>query len=181
MNQRALRTRKEPSYVYVATDDRGSVKVGSSRAPKRRISSLQAASPTTVRLHSIVCCKAAQQVERDAHEVLKPCRIKREWFKCEPGAAEAVIRCITREDDTEELMALLVEAFIIPVDEKALDRDFELSRAHTAKLIDIINRIEELEPGLVERINPWAVPFNGFAPSKVGAEHARPVSTAGED
>lgn len=102
------------THVYVMQDDLGRVKIGISRKPKGRMNDLQKASASSVSLVSSQLAEgrgAALAVERRAHALLQPLRIRGEWFSVPPEAAALLVgRLCAGCDDDAALIAEKVVA-----------------------------------------------------------------------
>lgn len=67
-------------YVYcIRNDDAGAVKIGFSKSPHRRLAELQTASPSALRLISVI--PAFFEYESVMHEMMQDRRLHGEWFK----------------------------------------------------------------------------------------------------
>lgn len=75
-------------FVYAITDGRGRVKIGWSSDPFRRLAKISSDCPSAAALLGLV--PATKKQEAEAHELLRPWRVNREWFAYEGAVVEFV-------------------------------------------------------------------------------------------
>jgi hypothetical protein len=75
---------------FIQSDVTGSIKIGRSNNPKRRLGDLQTGNPRKIKLISVIEGKG--HLEKKLHESLKDFKLRLEWFdyKC-VGSIPAVI------------------------------------------------------------------------------------------
>jgi DNA-binding transcriptional regulator YiaG len=80
-------------FVYAITDGRGRVKIGWSNDPFRRLAKISSDCPSAASLLGLI--PATRKQEAEAHELLRPWRVNREWFLHE-GAVIAFVEMLPR-------------------------------------------------------------------------------------
>jgi hypothetical protein len=91
--QAAAPARRNPSFVYVAEDSHGRVKIGVSADPNARLAQLQTGNPLSMRMAYVAAVKSdnGAGIERAAHETLARHRQSGEWFGVSVEMAVAAI------------------------------------------------------------------------------------------
>ena len=79
--------------VYVIRGH-GRIKVGHSVKPEKRLSELRNATPEKLTLVRRFPCDPGRAFERLVHELLKPWKMRGEWFSCETGAVDVAVEAI---------------------------------------------------------------------------------------
>lgn len=83
-------------WVYFITDGLGNVKIGKSRSPRRRLSSLRSASAQPLNLIGVI--HGYSLVEEAVHAILKSAHVQGEWFRdCELLRNFMALHCKTRD------------------------------------------------------------------------------------
>lgn len=82
------------TFVYVISGGPDLTKIGISRSPRKRLSTLQVATPAPLQLfHTFRPAGVLPvHVERGALLLLRRWHVSGEWLKCQPGLAEVAIR-----------------------------------------------------------------------------------------
>lgn len=95
--------------VYVLKSNAGYVKIGVSRAPKRRMSGIQSGVPIRLELFFQLKPegKTAFEVEREAMRLLAARRVSGEWFDCHPLIAKAAVEVAATGDERAGLLLRL--------------------------------------------------------------------------
>ena len=119
-------TEVDATHVYVVASSDGAVKIGVSRKPKRRLSSLQASMPHRVRLlfSTRPKTKTAFQVEREAMNLLSNWHKSGEWFSCKSTVAVAAVKAAAEDCAYHRRFIELVADY-----ERAQDRIDSLMKA----------------------------------------------------
>lgn len=131
------------SYIYVMACDDGTVKVGRSHDPGRRLSAIQTARSGAVTLaHAApVHPRLAAAVEASAHAALAPYRLRGEWFRIDAATAVAAVdRAAIRHDAA--LSPLVAEA-ISAFEARLRDR---MERAIADTVVELVDALQDLTP-----------------------------------
>lgn len=80
-------------FVYAIGDGRGRVKIGWSQDPMRRIGKIASDCPSKVSLLGLI--PATIEQEQQAHALLAPWRVNREWFALE-GVVAAFVQMLPK-------------------------------------------------------------------------------------
>jgi len=67
-------------YVYFIRSETGEVKIGVSKDPKKRLSSLQAGNPVTLEILTTRKSNRPYELESKLHSILSDLRVSGEWF-----------------------------------------------------------------------------------------------------
>ncbi|MHB2169981.1 GIY-YIG nuclease family protein [Alsobacter sp. R-9] len=95
-------------FIYIMTSGKF-CKVGISKRPKARRNSMTTASPKPLSLFASIRSANAAEVERQAHELLKPHRTSGEWFDVNLYIALTVVEHLATGDHSRELVDACVE------------------------------------------------------------------------
>lgn len=77
-------------FIYSIGDGSGLVKIGWSVDPIKRLAFLKTSSPLDLKLVGII--PGTREQEREIHTLLRPWRVRREWFRYAGAVAEFVKR-----------------------------------------------------------------------------------------
>lgn len=77
-------TPPEPGFVYLLQSPTGYFKIGRTRNPERRISTLDVKLPFEIEVIALIPCPDMRQLERDLHERYADKRAGGEWFALTP-------------------------------------------------------------------------------------------------
>ena len=151
------RPAKGRSYVYVIANDGGHCKVGRSRRPRTRLSELRLAQSGRLDLLGAVAVKDADAalIEKRAHDILRPFRVRGEWFKT--SAAFAMLAVAFAAGHVADGLFTKVRAFVEFEREPSRDErtDWSQVRERTARLEQEAVVIEAEATGLLFSLDPW--------------------------
>ena len=81
-------------YLYVISyADPGPCKIGYAANPDRRLVAMQTGNHLELRIYSVWSCKhlTAPKLERHIHALLRPLRIRGEWYNTRPAEIAAIL------------------------------------------------------------------------------------------
>lgn len=141
--------------VYVIASERG-CKVGISSKPKRRLSSLQGATPDKLRLHfeGLPTTRSALAVEQEALALLKPWRVVGEWHSCKPEFATIIVKALASDEQSiTEFVALFIKM------KKAGDVWYaaDVADAPTEERMALFDKMNAVADELLQRFHEWSV------------------------
>ncbi len=107
--ERAGKRRRSWGFVYVVANPRGHCKVGVTINPADRFSGLKHATTEDLTIYFKVRTANAYGVEREAHRLLWPLRVRGEWFKCPPLVAKTAVQVATGAERPRAFLPMLLD------------------------------------------------------------------------
>jgi hypothetical protein len=120
--------------IYFVQSKQGFIKIGTAIDVDSRLSNLQTASPTTLKIKAVL--EGSYQTEKGLHELFEHIRYKGEWFKYN-DELKYFIRAIRSNPSENNIYSLYRISQQIRITEKAN----RLSKRGNKKLLERINKI----------------------------------------